>query len=76
MTLIYHKPPQYHAYILRCWEMRSQYPHRPATWRYSVENSQTREKHTFTNVKELLAFLQVELGNASIEIVAATTPER
>lgn len=62
MPIIHDKPPRYHAYVLRCWEMRSQHPDRPATWRFGLENSQTREKRAFPDLEALVAFLQTELG--------------
>jgi hypothetical protein len=62
MPIIHDKPPRYYAYVLRCWEMRSQHPDRPATWRFGLENSQTREKRAFTDLEALVTFLQTELG--------------
>lgn len=61
MTIIHDEPPRYQSYVLRCWEMRSQHPDRPATWRFSLEDSQTREKHAFSGLEPLVAFLQTEL---------------
>ncbi len=61
MPIIHDKPPRYQSYVLRCWEMRSQYPDRPATWRFGLENPQTREKRAFSDLEALVAFLQAEL---------------
>jgi hypothetical protein len=47
--------------MLRCWEMRSQQPDRPATWRFSLEDPQTKEKHAFSGLEALVSFLQAEL---------------
>ena len=62
MPIIHDKPPQYQAYVLRCWEVRSQHSHRPATWRFSLENSQTREKRAFPDLEALVTFLQAKLA--------------
>ena len=61
MTIVQDKPPRYQSYMLRCWEMRSQQPDRPATWRFSLEDPQTREKHAFPDLEALVSFLQAEL---------------
>ena len=61
MTIVHQKPPRYQAYVLRCWEMRSQYPDRPATWRFSLENSQTGEKRAFPDMEALVTFLRTHL---------------
>ncbi len=61
MPIIHDKPPQYQAYMLRCWEMRSQRPDRPATWRFSLEDSQTKKKRAFPDLEALVTFLQTEL---------------
>ena len=53
--------PRYQSYLLRCWEVRSQQPDRPATWRYSLQDPQTERKHGFADLEELVAFLRTEL---------------
>jgi hypothetical protein len=47
--------------------MRSQHPDRPATWRFSLEDSQTREKCAFPDLEALMTFLQTELGKQEDE---------
>ncbi len=61
MPILHDEPPRHQSYVLRCWEMRSQYSDRPATWRFSLEDARTREKRAFSNVEALAAFLQAEL---------------
>jgi len=61
MTIIRDQPPEYHAYVLRCWEVRSQHPDRPTTWRFSLEDARTRQRHTIPDLETLLAFLQAAL---------------
>jgi hypothetical protein len=47
--------------MLRCWEMRSQDPDRPAAWRFSLEDPQTKEKRAFPDLKSLVVFLEAQL---------------
>jgi hypothetical protein len=61
MTIVREEPPRYQSYVLRYWEMRSQHPGRPATWRFSLEDPQTREKHALSSLEALVTFLQTEL---------------
>ena len=61
MTIVQDKPPRYQSYMLHCLEMRSQHPGRLATWRFSLEDPQTRERHAFSGLEALVTFLQAEL---------------
>ena len=54
--------PRYQSYLLRCWEVRSQHPDRPTTWRFSLQDPQTEEKHGFADLEELVEFLRFELN--------------
>jgi hypothetical protein len=48
--------------------VRSQQPDRPATWRYSLQDPQTEQKHSFADLEELVDFLQAELDqNRKVE---------
>lgn len=53
--------PRYQSYLLRCWEVRSQQPDQPATWRFSLQDPQTEQKHGFADLEELVGFLRFEL---------------
>jgi hypothetical protein len=55
--------PRYQSYLLRCWEVRSQQPNQPATWRFSLQDPQTEQKRGFADLDELVAFLQAEFGD-------------
>lgn len=61
MTIVHDKPPRYKSYVLRCFEVRSQHADRPATWRFTLEDSWMREKHAFADLERLTAFLHAEL---------------
>ncbi len=54
--------PRYQSYLLRCWEVRSRYPDRPATWRFGLEDSETGQKHSYPNLEALLVCLQARFG--------------
>jgi hypothetical protein len=67
MSIVHNEPPRYRSYVLRCWEMRSQIPKRPAMWRFSLEEARTGEKHTFADLEALVTFLQAELAKPESE---------
>jgi hypothetical protein len=52
------RPPRHRSYLLRCWEVRDQRPVCPSSWRFSLQDSQTGERHHFADLGSLLAFLQ------------------
>jgi len=54
--------PRYGAYLLRYWEVRSDRPGQPSTWRFSLEEAGTEERRGFSNLEALLAHLERELG--------------
>jgi hypothetical protein len=64
MTLFHDQAPRYQSYLLRCWEIRSQHPDQPPTWRYSLQDPQTEQKRGFADLEELMAFLHAEFGDA------------
>jgi hypothetical protein len=53
--------PRYGAYLLRYWEVRSDRPGQPGTWRFSLEEAGTGERHGFRDLESLLAYLREEL---------------
>jgi hypothetical protein len=56
--------------MLRCWEIRSQDLDRPATWRFSLEDPQTKEKRAFPDLKSLVIFMETQLrveGGAELQ---------
>jgi hypothetical protein len=57
-------PPRYHTYVLRCWQERSTQADSLVTaWRFSLENSRTKQRRGFASLEALLASLQTELSN-------------
>ena len=60
--VVHYGPPRYGAYLLRYWEVRSDRPGQPSTWRFSLEEAGTEERRGFSNLEALLAHLERELG--------------
>ena len=54
--------PRYGAYLLRYWEVRSDRPGQPSTWRFSLEEAGTGERRAFRDLEALLADLREELA--------------
>ena len=61
MPSVQDRPPRYQAYMLRCWESRGERPGQPGTWRFSLENVETKEKRGFGDLAALVAFMEEEL---------------
>ena len=59
--LVRERAPRYGAYLLRYWEIRSDRPSRPGTWRFSLEEAGTGERRAFRDLADLVAFLEQEL---------------
>jgi hypothetical protein len=59
-------PPRYAAYLLRYWEVRSQRPREPSTWRFSLQEAGTGERRVFRALEDLVAFLREELVAACV----------
>ena len=50
---------RYFAYMLRLWQVSSD---RDPIWRASVESPHSGERHGFTNLERLFAFLEEQTG--------------
>ena len=57
--------PSYGAYLLRYWEVRSDRPGQPSTWRFSLQKAGTEEQCAFRDLEALLAYLRTALAAAS-----------
>jgi hypothetical protein len=55
--------PRYYTYVLTLWEERSLDPARPAVWRFRVEIASTGERRGFATFKEMVVFLEGQMGN-------------
>ena len=51
----------YNAYILRLWQERAASPAHPAVWRFSLEDTHTRQRRGFGDLAGLVEFLQVQM---------------
>jgi len=58
---------RYHAYILRLWQERPATTDQSSVWRFSLEDTRTRQRRGFADLDKVLSFLraQVEEGGAS-----------
>lgn len=56
-TPVVTRPPNYHSYLLRFWEERGDAP-APSTWRFSLEDPQTSERHGFASLDALVEWIQ------------------
>lgn len=65
------RPPRYGAYLLRCWEVRSDRPGQPNTWRFSLEQAGTGKRRRFRDLHALVAHLEQELGRADFGAASA-----
>jgi hypothetical protein len=54
--------------VLRFWEVRSQYPDRPTTWRVSLEDPEMGQRHGFSDLEALVAFLEAEMEGDEDEL--------
>ena len=54
----------YRSYILRAWQERPASADRPALWRYSLEDTRTRQRRGFANLDDLTAHLQMHAAAA------------
>jgi hypothetical protein len=61
MPLARFEQPRYQAYMLRLWETRSERSGSPSTWRFSLEDVETRQKSYFADLEALVAFLRAEM---------------
>ena len=55
------RAPRYRTYVLRMWEERSEEPDHSVTWRFSLEDVCTRQRHGFGNLEALVEFLHARL---------------
>ena len=69
--MIHNELPRYRAFMLRCWEVRTSDPGDPATWRFSLEDPDSRQKHGFADLEALVAFLGDELGRPPSRVGAS-----
>ena len=69
-------PPRYDAYLLRCWEVRSDRPGQPSAWRFSLEQAGTGKRRRFPNLEDLVAHLEQELGREDSGAIGATMKQK
>jgi hypothetical protein len=73
---VHEGPPRYGAYLLRYWEVRSDRPGQPSTWRFSLEEAGTGERRGFRELEALVAYLERELGREDAGAASAREDEK
>ena len=58
--------PRYQAYMLRFWETQVAQPGCPSSWRFSLEDPHTRERHGFADLEAMTAFLRDLIGGKDL----------
>lgn len=56
------RPPRYRAYLLRCWQERSQQPEHLGVWRFSLQEPHSGQRRGFASLEALMAFLETQLA--------------
>jgi hypothetical protein len=67
--------PRYGAYLLRYWEVRSDRPGQPSTWRFSLEEAGTEERRAFADLEALVAYLTQQLEHKDAGAAGAREKE-
>ena len=49
---------QYQVYVMRLWRDKTPSEEIPSGWRFSIENPSTGQRRGFSNLEELVAFLE------------------
>lgn len=61
LTILSDKPPNYRAWLLRCWEEPGHREGEAAVWRFSLEDPYTGQRMAFANLNLLMEFLRTGL---------------
>ena len=57
------KPPSYRSYVLTFWKERGHDSGVQVVWRFSLKDPRTSQRHGFTSLEEMIAFLRLELAS-------------
>ncbi len=57
----FNNPPRYRSYVLTFWEERGRDPDVPVTWRFSLEDPRTGQRHGFATLAALISALEQEM---------------
>jgi hypothetical protein len=74
--VLHDSPPRYGAYLLRYWEVRSDLPGRPSSWRFTLEEAGTGKRRGFHDLEALVAHLARELWGEDAGAAGAQEKER
>lgn len=59
---IFNKTPHYHSYLLRFWVERLHESEELIKWRFSLEETREGKRYGFTDLAELITYLELELA--------------
>lgn len=65
---MFESPPQYKTYILRIWEERDPKVATSARWRYTLIDPRSNQRHSFSNIRDLCQFLELNLCQSNSDI--------
>ncbi len=55
------KPPKRFLYLLTLWQEQPMTADQPALWRFSLEDTRTRQRHGFATLDAMVAFLRARM---------------
>jgi hypothetical protein len=58
----YREKESYQVYLLRAWRERPASRRRPAVWRFSLEDTRTRQRRGFATLEAMVAFLRARVA--------------
>jgi hypothetical protein len=62
------EPPHHQSFLVRCWQENSVHAGREiVTWRFSLQNLRTNQRHGFATLEALLISLQAELVGDQVD---------
>jgi hypothetical protein len=61
LVAVIDKPPRYRSYVLTLWQEPVSDPGAQVVWRFSLKDPRTNQRHGFTSLEEMVAFLRLEL---------------
>lgn len=61
-------PPNYHSYLLRCWQERDQIAGDEGVWRFSLEDSRSGQRRGFADLDLLVQYLRRALQEDDLSV--------
>jgi hypothetical protein len=61
---IFDNPTTYRAFLITCWQERSQDPQVPAVWRFSLEDPRDGTRRGFATLEAVMLALEQKINQA------------